>query len=242
MKKINPELKQLILERLEAGSSINILVEKYGVSKTTICRWIERENTNKLKSIQDLTLSTEQVKLLANNRTIDLTSSRLLFRQFRLTDYQAVFTNWASSPQVTRYLRWDAHKTPQDSLNYLRYRLEQYCLDPNNLSWIVVLKSTNEPIGEIALVDVDRSQNWCEVGYVYGEKYWHQGYATEALLCILPYLKQLGFTNIVSSALKLNVASAKVLTKCGFTLTEETSTTQRDRLNDEETTSLNFKL
>jgi ribosomal-protein-alanine N-acetyltransferase len=241
MPKYELKTKAQIIKKIQEGAKIILLSQEYGISPQTIYRWKKNFRVQDSKPPLNLTLTEQEEQLLAENLTVPLSSSRLLLRQFRLTDYQDVYNNWASSPEVTRYLRWDAHQTPQASLDYLRYRLDQYRFDKYNLSWVVILKTTNEPIGEISLVDVDANNHWCEIGYVYGQKYWRQGYASEALLCVLPYLKQIGFTQIVSSALKLNVGSAKVLIKCGFTFIEEVTTTEHDRLNGTQTTLLKFQ-
>ena len=39
-----------------------------------------------------------------------LTTERLLLRPLTAADAIAMFENWASDPQVTRFLRWEPHK------------------------------------------------------------------------------------------------------------------------------------
>lgn len=233
-------VKAHILSKLREGTKILLLAKKMGINSRTICSWKKNKSGQNLSDLLDLTLTSEDRNFLSKNLTIELTTPRLLLRRFRLTDYSDAFTNWASSSKVTRYIRWDAHKSAKETLDYFQNRLRQYEDDPYNLSWVVTLKSSNEPIGEILLIDVDFGNKMCEVSYLYGEKYWRQGYATEALLSVLPYLNKIGFTTIVARVNKLNVGSMKVLTKCGFTRIEETSTMEHDLVHCVETTDLNF--
>ena len=39
-----------------------------------------------------------------------LTTERLILRPLTAADAIAMFENWASDPQVTRFLRWEPHK------------------------------------------------------------------------------------------------------------------------------------
>lgn len=42
--------------------------------------------------------------------TINLETSRLKLRRFELPDAEAMYKNWASDPEVTKYLMWPPHK------------------------------------------------------------------------------------------------------------------------------------
>ena len=57
-----------------------------------------------------------------------------------------------------------------------------------------------------------------EVGYWIGTRYWNQGYATEALNCMLEYAASSGIPKVWGQTLTDNPASARVLIKCGFKL------------------------
>ena len=41
----------------------------------------------------------------------ELETERLRLRALRNEDTQAVFDGWASDPEVTKYLTWNAHKS-----------------------------------------------------------------------------------------------------------------------------------
>lgn len=40
-----------------------------------------------------------------------LKTKRLVLRPFSLDDAQAMYDNWASDPQVTRFMNWSTHES-----------------------------------------------------------------------------------------------------------------------------------
>jgi len=50
-------------------------------------------------------------------KTIETT--RLKLKRLELTDSEMMFSNWAGDDKVTRFLRWDAHKTIDDTKNMI---------------------------------------------------------------------------------------------------------------------------
>ncbi len=51
-------------------------------------------------------------------KTIETT--RLVLRRLELTDAEMMFRNWTGDDQVTRFLRWDAHKAIDDTKNMIQ--------------------------------------------------------------------------------------------------------------------------
>lgn len=43
--------------------------------------------------------------------TQELETGRLLLRRLSIDDSEMMYNNWASDKQVTRYLRWNAHRS-----------------------------------------------------------------------------------------------------------------------------------
>ena len=63
---------------------------------------------------------------------------------------------------------------------------------------------------------------YCELGYWLGWKYWGRGYATEASISLLNYVKEnTSFKKFRANVYKENIASSKVLQKLGFKKTGE---------------------
>lgn len=94
--------------------------------------------------------------------TRTLETERLILRKFALDDVEAVFKNWGSDLNVTKYVS-------------------------------------------------------CEIGYVYGSKFWGNGYATEALRKVLEYLLvDCDFHLVEATHYESNLASGKVMEKAGM--------------------------
>lgn len=50
--------------------------------------------------------------MLTHKGTQIIQTDRLLLRPFRMEDARAMYDNWASDPEVTKYLSWPAHDSP----------------------------------------------------------------------------------------------------------------------------------
>ena len=75
-------------------------------------------------------------------------------RRFTDDDSNAMFNNWASDPDVTKYLMWPFHKTIETSHSILSDWTSQYVKD-DFYQWAIIMKDTSdEPIGSIGVVRV----------------------------------------------------------------------------------------
>ncbi|WP_167959172.1 GNAT family N-acetyltransferase [Anaerosporobacter faecicola] len=70
------------------------------------------------------------------------------------------------------------------------------------------------------LNDVEIKGQQIELGYVIHPNHHNQGFATEALEVAIKELFQLGYTEVVTGAFEENVASCKVMIKCGMSRIE----------------------
>lgn len=83
--------------------------------------------------------------------------------------------------------------------------------------WVIALRSTDKPIGNISVNAIDKKNNYCNVGYVILFDYQGMGYATEALTAVSDYLlKDRKYYLVECSCHELNVASSRVMLKAGF--------------------------
>ena len=58
--------------------------------------------------------------------TIELATERLTLRRFEIEDAENMYYNWASDPEVTKYLTWPAHSSVEVSEAVLRDWVSQY--------------------------------------------------------------------------------------------------------------------
>lgn len=85
--------------------------------------------------------------------------------------------------------------------------------------WAVVLKETDEMIGQCGLtMQPWKEQEVLEIGYLFCRAYWHQGYAIEAARACREYaFAVLKATEVCSIIRENNTASQKVALRNGMT-------------------------
>ena len=148
--------------------------------------------------------------------TLKLETDRLILRRLTLEDAEALFHNWASDPEVTKYLTWPTHESIKISRNWCDYNVISY---KNNeyYNWTIVPKEFSEPIGSIAVVSFDNKVKKAEIGYCIGKAWWHQGYTSEALAGVIRFLfSEVGFNRIEAHFDPRNPNSGKVMKKAGL--------------------------
>ncbi|MBQ1826989.1 MAG: GNAT family N-acetyltransferase, partial [Erysipelotrichaceae bacterium] len=53
-------------------------------------------------------------------------TERLVLRRFRIEDAQNMYDNWASDPEVTRFLTWPVHQNVEGTRSLLESWIAQY--------------------------------------------------------------------------------------------------------------------
>ena len=148
--------------------------------------------------------------------TVQLETERLFLRRFTIDDAEAVFHNWASDNEVTRYLTWPTHQSIAASREYMDFCVRGY----GSLSfyqWGIELKNTQELIGNISVVKVLDETDSLELGWVIGRKYWGNGYTAEAALKIIDFLfDEVGANRVCAGHDVNNPNSGRVMQKAGM--------------------------
>ena len=146
-----------------------------------------------------------------------LETQRLLLRRFSIQDADAMYHNWASDPEVTKFLTWPAHSSVDVTREILAswvssYRREDY------YQWAIVLKAHgSEPIGSIAAVQLNDDLGVVHIGYCLGRSWWRQGIMSEALKAVMDYFfDQVGANRVESRHDPRNPHSGMVMQKCGM--------------------------
>ena len=82
--------------------------------------------------------------------------------------------------------------------------------------YIIFLKNTMEPIGNIGFDRYNKDLNSLEISCYIHPKYWGKGYVVEALIGAMKYIYDLGYDNILYGYYEGNSKSKKVQEKLGF--------------------------
>lgn len=141
-----------------------------------------------------------------------LATERLVLRQFDPGDAVDVFA-YARNPAVGPMAGWAPHRTVEESRAIVQHFI--HCGDV----WAIVEKKTGRVIGSIGLhCDRKREVEGARMlGYVLGEPYWGQGFATEAAQAVLTFaFEQKGCTVLSAYHYPGNARSRRVIKKLGF--------------------------
>ncbi len=155
---------------------------------------------------------------------IVIETKRLWLRSFTPDDAPLILA-LNSDPEVTRFTG-----DPVRDLDHAQQVLEQHILPQyalyNHGRWAVHIKTLTGPapggfIGWCGL-KARPERNEVDLGYRFMRPAWGKGYATEAAYACLQYgFQQLGLPRIVGRSMPQNLASVRVLEKCGMTFVKE---------------------
>jgi RimJ/RimL family protein N-acetyltransferase len=129
------------------------------------------------------------------------------------SDAQAFYT-MNSDPEVIKYTGDKAFESPEEAHAFITAysHYEQYGYG----RWAICLKPQGDFIGFCGL-KFHPEPGITEVGYRLQKKYWGQGIATEAATASIHYgFDNLGLSKIYAHVDAKNLASARVLIKCGM--------------------------
>jgi ribosomal-protein-alanine N-acetyltransferase len=153
---------------------------------------------------------------LNHKGTVELQTERLLLRRFTLGDAGDMFANWASDPEVARFMRWDAHQDAGETKEILQGWIKRY-ESPDTYYWAVILKDYGRPVGTICLYVDSEYDSVGGVAYCLGRQWWGQGITAEALERILRFgLLEVGLNRIEAFHSVRNPGSGRVMQKAGM--------------------------
>lgn len=148
-----------------------------------------------------------------------LTTKRLLIREVQDSDWAAL-NQIISDPEVRRYMHIGAWETPEGRRGWFEWCIaNQMDRQGGNYNWVIVLKSSGEPIGWLGIGDSDRKEREGDrsMGYMIARDHWGRGHMTEALVAVLHYeFGTLDVLRVVANCETDNFASARVMEKAGM--------------------------
>lgn len=145
-----------------------------------------------------------------------LKTARLVLRDFTPADVDDVHA-YASDTLVTRFTAFGPN-TRKQSEEFVQGAIDAAMAQPRqNYTLAVELQGSSTVIGGCGLHHPNHGQ-W-ELGYVFAQRYWGMGLASE----LVPVLMDFAFSRLDAKKVwapvdAANVASARVLEKCGFML------------------------
>jgi len=162
---------------------------------------------------------------------------QISFKILAPADVTPRYVSWLHDPQVIRYSdNQYRHFSLESQKKYV-----QSCIDsPDMMLWGVFFGDIH--IGNVVLDNIDFNHLRSEVTYLLGDQnYWRRGIATHAVKHVIAYTQfVLGLKKLYAGVAEQNIASIKVLQKCGFT--EEARREAHLSYNKTRMAQIDFKL
>ena len=141
--------------------------------------------------------------------TPNLQSERLLLRQLRLEDAPAIVRLLADDYEAVStmsHMPWPCTEAAAQGWILLGFH--------SGARLFAILRRQDEAF--LGAIGFGESLARPAVGYWIGRAYWNAGFATEALRCIVEYIKSLRAAAVRAETFPGNARSERVLQKCGF--------------------------
>ena len=144
-------------------------------------------------------------------------TKRLYITEFNENMAESVHVNSLDTDN-RHFLPDEVFETVEDARETISTLMSFYTQENKPLVYPVILHD-GQQIGHVQAVPIE---NGWEVGYHIAKPYTGNGYATEAVSAfLLPIMERLGIARIFAICNASNIASRKVLEKCGFSLIYE---------------------
>jgi RimJ/RimL family protein N-acetyltransferase len=140
-------------------------------------------------------------------------TTRLRLRKPRFEDAAAIFSRYAGDRDVTRYVGWPAHGSPDDTRLFLAFSDSEWTRWPAG-PYLIESRATGALLGGTGLGYETPFR--ASTGYVFAKDAWGQGYATEALQAMVDLARDLHVRRLYAICHVDHRPSAHVLEKCGF--------------------------
>ena len=149
-------------------------------------------------------------------------TNRLIIREMKQSDYAALCRIMCDEDVM--HAAYGSAFNQAEVQGWLNRHLERYIKFGFGL-WAVILKETNEMIGQCGLTwQRWREKEVLEIGYLFQKAYWHNGYATEAAIACKEYAFSVLNASVVYSIIRdTHTASQKVALRNGMKIIDKDS-------------------
>jgi RimJ/RimL family protein N-acetyltransferase len=145
-----------------------------------------------------------------------LESDRLVLRRFKESDLVA-FAAYRADPEIARFQSWESYDLEKARAFFVQQRSRNPGTPGAWFQFAVERKSAPGLIGDCALQVRADDPRQVEVGVTFAPEHQGQGYATEALRCLLGYVfGPLAKHRAVAMLDVRNTASARLFERLGF--------------------------
>ena len=136
-----------------------------------------------------------------------LLTKQLILEEVRREHLPQIFEIW-SDAEAGKYMH-DSHWTSVDELDVILEANK----DDDYFGFAALLPESD---CVVATCRISKHDDEWDIGYNVRKTHWGKGYATEMVRALIEFAKGIGATAIVTTVAQENIASCRVLEKCGF--------------------------
>ena len=145
---------------------------------------------------------------------MNIKTSRLTIKTFSLDMALSVYEN-SQDDDTRRFVPDEVYDSVEEACAAIEFLISRYDSDDGPFVYPIITNDSKN-IGYIQLCQIDDG-SW-EIGYHIAKQFTGKGYATEAVKAFLPVMaEKLNIKEVYGICLAENIASVRVLEKCGFT-------------------------
>ena len=146
---------------------------------------------------------------------MEIKTPRLTITRFSTDMAQAVYEN-SQDDDTRRFVPDEVYNSVEEAREAIEFLMSRYESTDGPFVYPVITNNEGKNIGYVQLCKLDEG-TW-EIGYHIAKNFTGKGYATEAVKAFLPAMaKKLNIKEVYGICLAENLASVRVLEKCGFT-------------------------
>ena len=146
---------------------------------------------------------------------MEIKTPRLTITRFSTDMAQAVYEN-SQDDDTRRFVPDEVYNSVEEAREAIDFLMSRYDTNDGPFVYPIITNDSGKNIGYIQICKLEDG-TW-EIGYHIAKNFTGKGYATEAVKAFLPAMaKKLNIKEVYGICLAENLASVRVLEKCGFT-------------------------
>ena len=149
---------------------------------------------------------------------MNIKTPRLTITTFSPDMAQNVYEN-SQDDDTRRFVPDEVYNSVEEALAAIEFLMSRYESTDGPFVYPVITNADDKNIGYVQLckLELEEEGTW-EIGYHIAKQFTGKGYATETVKAFLPAVaKKLNLKEVYGICLAENLASVRVLEKCGFT-------------------------
>lgn len=148
-------------------------------------------------------------------KSMEIKTPRLTITRFSTDMAQAVYEN-SQDDDTRRFVPDEVYNSVEEAREAIDFLMSRYDTNDGPFVYPIITNDSGKNIGYIQICKLEDG-TW-EIGYHIAKNFTGKGYATEAVKAFLPAMaKKLNIKEVYGICLAENLASVRVLEKCGFT-------------------------